>query len=238
VDLNGELGSWQETTPLPVPLHSAAAAIFRGYLYVAGGADAAHAATVGMYRARVNPDGSLGSWEALPSLPSAVSYASLVNFGPYLYVVGGETASSEPQRHTLTGAETANVWLARINLRTGALTQAGWSAVSVLVKERSKHSTLFVGGSLFVTSGLYAGGQGSSENAFAPVNSDGTLQSWAGATGAQTIAAEIGYSLYNQATITYTDGEGNGRLLVLGGGRIFSPPSAQDATPSASVVYY
>ena len=95
------------------------------------------------------------------------------------------------------------------------------------------HSAIFSGGSLFVTSGLYAGNAGSSENTFAQLLNDGTLNPWQGATGAETIATALGYSLYNEAAITFIDNNGAGHVLVLGGAR-----RDMEGTPSDAVVYY
>jgi IPT/TIG domain-containing protein len=233
VDLAGQVGAWLSSTALPAPLHSAGAAIFRGYVYLAGGADSANVAKSAMYRAKINPDGSLATWESLPALSAPHSYFSLVNFGPYLYTVGGETGTSTPTRATQTGTETSQAQIARINLRTGLLTTAGWSAVSSQSKARSKHSTVFAGGALFTTSGVYAGQAGSSENTYASVSSDGTLASWNGATGSETIDVELGYSLYNQAAITFVDQSGAAHVLVLGGAN-----RALEGKASAAVVYY
>ncbi|MEJ2214983.1 MAG: kelch repeat-containing protein [Gemmatimonadota bacterium] len=234
VDLNGDVGSWAETTPLPQPLHSSGVVLFRGYLYLVGGADSTHTAVPDVYRIPVNTDGTLGaSWEQLASLPAPSAYGSLVSFGPYLYAIGGDSATVLPVTAAQSGTETSAVYLARINLRTGSLTDAGWSATAAMGKTRSKHSAIFSGGSLLVTSGLYAGNAGSSENTFAQLLNDGTLNPWQGATGAETIATELGYSLYNQAAITFIDSNGIGHVLVLGGAR-----TDMEGTPSASVVYY
>ncbi|MDX1567029.1 MAG: IPT/TIG domain-containing protein [Longimicrobiales bacterium] len=230
---DGSVGAWQTTTDLPAGLHSASAAVFRGYLYVAGGADASDVAQSAMYRAKVNEDGTLGSWTQMDNLPAAMAYGSLVNFGPFLYAVGGETATSAPVTSTQTGTETAQVYFARLNLRTADLDDTGWIATETMAKARSKHSTVFAGGALFVTSGIFSGTPGSSENAFAVLNSDGTLQPWQGATGAETINAELGKSLYNQAMVTFIDDSGTGHLLVLGGADI-----ANEGTPSDAVVWY
>lgn len=51
---------------------------------------------------------------------------------------------------------------------------------------------------------------GSSENTYSPINSDGTVRSWLGATGSNTIGTPLGYNLYNQAAIAFTDATGRG----------------------------
>lgn len=230
---DGSVGMWETTSPLPARLHSAGASVFRGYLYFAGGADPSDAAQSGVYRAKVNSDGSLGSWDQLPDLPEASAYGSLVSFGPFLYSVGGETSMSTPTDTTQTGTETENVHFARLDLRTADLDDTGWTTTEPMSKSRSKHSTVFAGGALFVTSGIFSGTPGSSENTFAVLNSDGTLQPWEGATGAETIETELNKSLYNQAMVTFIDDSGTGHLLVIGGADIDNP-----GTPSDAVVWY
>lgn len=234
MDLAGEMTGWVETEPLPEPLHSAGAVIFRGFLYVAGGAGADGAPLATVYRAAIGEDGSLGVWEDLGAdMPVPAAHHSLLNFGPFLYVVGGDSSSVSPGAATTSGGELADVYMARINLRTGALAAEGWVASAPMNKGRSNHSTLFAGGSLFVTSGVYSGQAGSSENIYGPLLSDGNVESWNGATGVNTIGSLLGYHLYNQAAITFIDAQGNGHVLVLGGAK-----RGVEGEPSAAVVYY
>ena len=93
VALDGSLGAWQTGPALPEALHSAAAMVYRGFLYVAGGANGQNQPTANVYRAAVRLDGTLGGWEAVATLPKATAHHALANFGPYVYVVGGDTAA-------------------------------------------------------------------------------------------------------------------------------------------------
>jgi hypothetical protein len=233
VDLDGTVQPWQQTTPLPAPLRSASATIFAGWIYLVGGADAQGMAVSSTWRAPVNQDGTVGAWQATASIPTPASHGSVVSFGPFLYAVGGETLSTTPTRATQSGSESSRVYLARVDLRSRNLTAAGWTQTVSLGKARSKHSTIFAGGSLLVTSGIYAGNPGSSENTYAAINSDGTLQSWNGATGSETIDVELGMSLYNQAVVTFIDEAGFGHVLVLGGAN-----RNAEGKPSAGVLRY
>ncbi len=233
VGLDGSVGTWQSAIPAPIALHSAGVVVFRGYLYLAAGASTANAPQNTMYRAKVNVDGTLDAWESLPTLPESVAYSSLVNFGPFLYSIGGETSASPPVNATRTGFETDGVYFARIDLRTGLLESEGWVSTEFMGKARSKHSAVFAGGALFVTSGIYSGNPGSSENTFASLNSDGTTRPWQGATGSETIDVELAISLYNQALVTFIDRDGFGHLLVLGGADRENAGQA-----SSAVVYY
>jgi hypothetical protein len=234
VDLDGAVTDWQTTTALPAPLFGASAALFRGFIYLTGGQDDTGAASASTWRAPIAEDGSLGTWEELTAMPTARAFHSFLNFGPFLYAVGGDSTTALPAvQATLSTGELPQVHMARINLRTGDLADAGWSATAPMNKGRSKHSTIFAGGSLFATSGIYSGQAGSSENIVGDLASDGTVVSWGGATGSETIDVELGISLYNQAAVTFIDTSGAGHVLVLGGAR-----RDAEGVPSDAVVYY
>lgn len=235
VGLDGTVGDWQAGPDLPVAVEGAGAVIFRGYLYVAGGQTDAGEALAATYRARVHADGSLEPWETLPTMPRASAFGSLVNFGPYIYSVGGDSIGVPAVQSTQSAAESPSVYLARINLRTGAFRDDSWEATATMAKGRSKHSSTVGGGAVFNTSGIYAGQAGSSENAYANfvTGGNGLLDSWNGATGADIIDNALGYSIYNQAAVYFIDQDGNGHVLVLGGAR-----RDAEGVPSAGVVYY
>ncbi|MGH7553647.1 MAG: IPT/TIG domain-containing protein, partial [Longimicrobiales bacterium] len=233
VALDGSTGVWQATTALPAPLRAPTAIIFAGYIYVAGGANAGGMAQKGTYRARIQDDGTLGPWQSSLLLPEPLSHGALVSFGPFLYAVGGETAVTTPLRASQTGSETSQVYMSRIDLRSRDLAAPGWSTTGSMNKARSKHGAIFAGGSLLVTSGIYAGNPGSSENSYANISSTGALGSWNGATGSETIDVELGMSLYNQAVVTFIDRAGFGHVLVLGGA-----DRQNEGRPSAGVVRY
>jgi hypothetical protein len=232
IGLDGAIGPWMATTPLPEPLHSAEATLFRGFMYLTGGADTLDAATDGVYRAAIAEDGSLGAWESLGALPGPRAHHAQIGFGPFLHVIGGDAGTVDPVAAGLSGGETSAVHFARISVRTGDLA-TGWTATESMSKARSKHSAIFGGGALFATSGVYAGQPGSSENTFASLNNDGTTDPWNGATGSEIIEVEIGISLYNQAAVTFLESDGTGHVLVLGG-------ASRDAEgqPSDAVVFY
>ena len=232
VALDGTVGPWQATTPLPGPLHSAGAVVFRGFLYLLGGSSGQGAPTSAGHRAAVNPDGTLGAWQPLTGLTNGAAFHALLNFGPYLYAVGGDGSAVSTVQSTTSGGEVSATYMARVNLRTGDLATA-WTPLQSMAKARSKHNTVVGGGYLFTTSGVYAGSPGSSENTYSQINADGTISSWAGATGTNTISTLLGYDLYNQAAVSFVDATGKGHVLVLGGAKRQTSGRA-----SAAVVYY
>jgi hypothetical protein len=231
VGLDGSVGAWQSENDLPAPVHSARARVYRGYVYVVGGANGSNAPVADAYRAPVGADGSLGAWEPIPSLPNATAYHGFVNFGPFLYVVGGDTGVVPPENSGTSGTETAATYMARIDMRDG--TVPAWTSTSTPGKARGKHGMMSAGGSVVVTSGMYSGQVGSSENSYAILGSDGTLSSWGGATGSSIIQVVLGYGIFNPAAISFVDADDNGHVVVLGGGIRGSAGAA-----SAGVVYY
>jgi hypothetical protein len=231
IGLDGNLSAWQSTTPLPAAVHNAGAVVFRGFLYVAGGASNTNQPTASAYRAEVHADGTLGSWQSVGSLPNPTAYHSMVSFGPYVYVVGGDNGTVAPAVNTMSGTETNLAYVGRIDMRTGAL--PSWTAVNSMGKARSKGAVIAAGGALLATSGLYSGQAGSSENTYASIGADGALVSWNGATGSNTIDGVLGYALYNTAAVFFVDAQGGGHIMVLGGASRSASPQ-----PSAGVVYY
>ncbi len=221
VQSDGSLGSWSTVRQLPEPVHSAGAAIFRSWMYVAGGATNDHEPVSSVYRARIDSLGILGEWEQLASLPSPRAYHRFSSFGGYLYAVGGDNAAVNPNdgNYTNNDSKLDQVIYARINLRTGELTESGWQVNSeTWTKRTSKHSALMAGGNVLITGGLYNGAHtGSSENSYAQVNSDGSVGTFQGATGANTITSQGGGNLFNHAAISYVDADGVARVMVLGG---------------------
>lgn len=233
---DGTTGEAETVGALPAPLHSFGAVLFRSTIYIAGGATTDDEPVAAAYRAAIDTLGNIGAWEALPDLPEARSYHDFVGFGGFLYAVGGETAAMPVDDANFTQNQTklSSVAHARINLRTGLLSDGWVVSGSSMQKSRSKHVALAAGGSLFVSSGLYAAaGTGSSENAYATINSDGTVGSFGGATGSNTLQAVGGMNLYGASGVAYVDSDGVAHVMILAGDDVNSP-----GTKSAKVIFY
>ncbi|MDH3223973.1 MAG: hypothetical protein OEO23_09670, partial [Gemmatimonadota bacterium] len=218
-------GAETSETALPEALHSAGAVIFRSAIYVTGGATTHDVPVASVYRAQIDSLGALGPWETLTSLPSARAHHGFTLFGASLYVVGGDASAVDPEDGSLAGGSRADeVLVGRLDLRTGLLAN-GWAVSgSTLSKSRSKHAALAMGGTLFVTSGLYsAANTGSSENTAAPINPDGSVGSFGGATGSNTLLSEGGFNLFNHAALSYIDADGVAHVMVLGGDNVNAP---------------
>jgi hypothetical protein len=235
VELDRTNAVWAEEPALPVPLHSMGVAVFRSWLYVAGGAAAGNAPSAEVYRARIQADGSLGAWESQQSLPVPLAYAPLTHKAGVLYVLGGETGAVSPGDATLTVTRTSDVVYTPLDLRTGEVADAPWTLnSSTLIKTRSKHTAVAAGGWILVGGGLYNGAATSStEHSFATINVDGSLGSFGGATGSQTIAAAGGVPFFNHAALEYVDAAGEAHVVVLGGTDV-----TDSSVPIAEVYFY
>lgn len=236
LNADGTTGAAEDAGTLPMPLHSFGAVIFRSTLYIAGGATTGDVPVANVYRAAIDTLGDLGAWEELAALPEARAYHQFVGFGGFLYVAGGDSAAVSIDDGDFNSNETklSTVAHARIDLRSGLLND-GWTvSANEMQKSRSKHVALAAGGSLFVSSGLYAAaGTGSSENAFAPINSDGTIGSFGGATGDNTLLSVGGVNLFNTRGVTYVDGNGVAHVMILAGDDVNDPGVKSD-----KVIFY
>jgi hypothetical protein len=222
---DGTTVGWTQAGTLPVAIHSFGAVIFHGSLYIAGGATTGNAPVSSVYRARIDTTGALGAWQTQPSLPSGLSYHALLSFGGHLYTLGGESAAVAPNDSSNTGSTTSDVRYAKINLRTGNLASTQWADnASKLSKSVSKHTSVLGGGYILVSAGIYNGAKsGSSEQSYAQIGGDGSVSSFNGATGSQTILSAGGASLFNHAAVGYTDASGVAHIMVIGGDDVNAP---------------
>lgn len=224
IDSSGAVTGWTMAGTLPMQVHSMGAAVFHGDLYVAGGSTVGDAPVAGVYRARIDTSGALGAWQPLPSLPSARSYHGLLSAGGYLFCIGGDTGAVAPDDSSAGNSVLNDVVVAKINLRTGNVFSPGWVGTTSLNKSRTKHTAVIGGGYLLISAGIYNGAKtGSSEQSYAQVHGDGTLGSFNGATGSQTILSAGGRNLFNHAALSYADPSGVAHVMVIGGDDLNQP---------------
>src|SRR6266478_4429329 len=131
----GAVTAWSTTTALPAALHSAGAVIFNGSVYVAGGSARGNVPVATVFRAAIMSDGTLGAWQALASLPFGRSYFGFGVNGTFLYALGGDSGAVTPNDSTLSAKAISDVVYAEIDVHTGALTAAGWTASASKLKK-------------------------------------------------------------------------------------------------------
>lgn len=165
VDADGSLGPWTSFQTLPEPVFFASAAAWQGTVYVTGGWNG-NSLTAAVWAATIQPDGSLGAWRHQPTLPDGVYTHAAVSKGS-LYVLGGVVNGG-------TEVQSA-VYYAKIG-QNGEL--QAWKPTTALPGPLSNHGASIANDQILVTGG-WNGTQPSASVIAAPVNADGSLQSWA-----------------------------------------------------------
>jgi IPT/TIG domain len=226
LNTDGSVMAWSGTG-LPVALHSARAAIFRGDLYIAGGSMAGNVPVALVYRARIDSLGVLGPWRQEPSLPFARSYAGFGALGDYLYAFGGDSAAVTPDEANVAsnGTKLSQIAYAKVDLLTGDLLNTSWTVNGgSLATAVSKHTAVLAGGTVLITGGLYQGAAAdSTEERYAALNADGSVGAFTNATGTHTIVSAGGKALFNHAAVTYVDDGGVAHVIILGGDDVNAP---------------
>jgi hypothetical protein len=223
---DGTISGWTQAATLPAALHSFGAAIFLGNLYIWGGATTNNIPVATAYRTSIDATGALGTWQSEAALPSARAYFGFGSFGGFLYAFGGDGGTIAPNDgSTSSSTALSDVVYAQIDLRTRDILTAGWTLnANKLKKAVVKHTSVVAGGSVLVTGGLYTGAAtGSSEESYAQLNSDGSVGTFNGATGSNTISSAGGGNLFNHAAVGYTDGSGTFHVMVVGGDDVNTP---------------
>ncbi len=185
----GTLGVWQTTSSMRTARSFAAVVAAGDYVYALGGWDKATTE-----RAFVNPDGSLGAWQALTATMTtkrAPFGAAVVN--GYIYVVGSSLVTTT-ERALIQADGTLGAW----KVLTATLNVPRQSARAVATDR-----FLYVIGGVVVE-----GGQSIGVNAVerAAINADGTLSPW------QTLTATLNIARGNLGVVQTA-----GYIYVIGG---------------------
>src|SRR5207247_9683343 len=99
--------------------------------------------------------------------------------------LGGDSGTVTPNDSSLSAKAISDVIYAEIDVHTGNLSAAGWTANgNKLKKVVSKQTAVVAGGDVLVTPGLYNGDAPRTREApYAGLTSDGSTNAFNGATG-------------------------------------------------------
>lgn len=168
---DGTLGSWSTSSSLPGSMSHAAVFMTNSRIYVAGGKTNT-VINANVYSCPVNSDGSLGVWVTETSLPGALSESQCIVTKSRVYLLGGYNGS----------AWTATVYTAVINANG---TIGTWTTGTSLPTTVGYSSSVVTKNRVYLLGG-YIGGNYVSSTYSAPINSDGTIGTWALGTALST----------------------------------------------------
>lgn len=165
MNANGTVGAWNTTTVLPSLREGHAAAAYNGFLYVLGGYDNLSEVN-SVESAPINANGTLGSFTATTSFPTARTTLTGAAANGYLYVLGG--FSSGPNYYN-------SVHGAPIDVHG---TLGTWAAGANFTTARWGHASVAYDGYLYVLGGN--GGAPGPENdvQYAAIQPDGSILAW------------------------------------------------------------
>lgn len=168
INSDGTLGAWVSSTSLPSQLMATCVFATKTKVFVLGGSNFTTPQSL-VYSASINSDGTLGSWNTETSLPSILVYSSVVVTKNRVYLVGGR----------VSGAYTSNVYTAPINIDG---TIGSWSSAASLPGAIGASQVVTTKNRVYVLGGNDAVGNVVSTVYTAPINTDGTLGTWATGT--------------------------------------------------------
>lgn len=180
------LGTWASTTSFDTAGNARggiSAAVHNGYMYVTGGKRGSTDFATVRY-APINSNGTVGSWSSTTNLPTAVNRHRTLISGNRIYTLGGtqlalpnlNNGASTGSRPT--GAGYNNVYFATIN-SDGTI--GSWQSTTSMIRDLYEFGAEIVDGYIYTAGGFTSFGTGTTDYYYyAPINTDGTLGSWAG----------------------------------------------------------
>lgn len=192
VNVDGTIGSWQETTPLPEWREAAVAVVWNDYVYVIGGGGpvwGGRSEQNTVYYASINSDGTIGNWGSTTLLPERIVGAAGVVWDGRIYVAGGWNGFSRQDE----------VYFAEINEVDGSL--GNWQTTTALPLTLNLMCALAYDGAIYIIGGIHSHVPQSSAYYALIDETDGTLGVWTATSSlpegrARAGCALIGDSLY------------------------------------------
>lgn len=196
INSNGSLGStWKTTFDLCCQLY-ASSFVYNGYMYRLGGS-ASGANTAAVYYAKINGDGTWGTFTTTTAMPTAIFEAALSVYNGRVYVIGGCTNTNPCSTYTNA------VISAQINT-DGTL--SSWTSRTSITTARRNPVSWVNAGYLYVTGGQTTSSLGDTQ--YAPIYADGSLGSWLPTSSLGTVRDHASSAFANG--ILYVVGGENG----------------------------
>lgn len=191
LNTDGTVGAWTATSSFATARQTFSATAMNGYMYILGGWTGS-ADMQDIQYARINTDGSLGSWAAAGNDVSSNGGqgACIAAHNGYIYSLGGWDGSTN-HNSVLYATQHSNG------------TIGNWATTNSFITARSNLNCVVNGNYLYISGG--EGTQTYNDVQFAAINSDGTLGSWTPTTS--FALARVGHAMFSY----------NGFMYIVGG---------------------
>jgi N-acetylneuraminic acid mutarotase len=173
----------QTTTPLTTATRFATSVEYGGYVYEIGGVNSSGTVLATVDYAPISSSGTIGTWTATTSLPTATDQATSVEYNGYVYEIGGCSST----------CPTTTVDYAPIN-SDGTL--GSWTATTPLLAATENATSVVYNGYVYEI----GGNNGSAEITtvdYAHISSNGTLGAWTSTTSLPTATAYSSSIVYD-----------------------------------------
>ncbi|MEO6513662.1 MAG: hypothetical protein ABIR37_03165 [Candidatus Saccharimonadales bacterium] len=210
LNANGTIGTWGTTTNFTTARNSASALAYNGYLYIAGGYTGSASLNDVQY-ARINADGTIGTWSATAGLVNARNHFGFVAAKGYVYAIAGKVG----------GTASSIVEYAQIN-SNGSI--GSWATTAIISPARFSAGTTTYNGYLYMMGGADNLSNPMSDVRYAKIDPAGVLRPYV--TDASSPATARAWS----AGVAY-----NGYLYMVGG---CTAVSADTCSTASTVVSY
>jgi hypothetical protein len=230
VGSDGTIGTWKcqgadstecgvsptNTTNIPsAAIANGKAFTANGYIYLVGGATNTAGTTVStaVSYAKLNADGSTGSWTTTTALPFGLNMPGLTVANGYVYVAGGIDTTNTHNSvlyAPINANGTLGSWSCQGTSAAGSCSTATITNANSLTEERRGSSVIAMNGYLYVMGGR-ATAAGSSRDTvyYARLNADGSTGSWTAATNVLPQASTLGTVTTANGYIYYAGGDTN-----------------------------
>jgi hypothetical protein len=211
------LTTWATTTAMSIGSSTtrvrAGSFSYNGFIYNVGGVDGTGTTITTTQYAKLNADGTVGTWTSTTALPGARKQIQPVVLNGYVYVIGGRDDSNTVQSTSyyakLNPDGTIGAWNTTTPLTSGTVARFG-------------QGTIAYNGYIYTMGGFNSSITALNSNYYIKANADGTLGSaWTSTTTFSTTLANI-----NGATVA------NGYAYVVGG---FDGSTSTDAVRRAKL---
>lgn len=197
----GTLTSWTtNSTSLPTVQNEVTAVYANGYIYLAGNGANANP----IRYAKVNSDGSVGSWTAGTALPQHRSRNTTIVLNGYIYIIGGgdsfSTFASTVYYAKLKSDGSIGTWTTSSNALPGA---------------RKLHTSVTANGYIYVIGGESGSGTRVNTVYYAKQNADGSTGAWTATTSLPTVLSEHNSIVSNGYLYVIGGNDGTGYLSTI-----------------------